>query len=260
MSIKKLTKYKFDKIDKLMEHISREHPIYMCMDIEISHSEVASFSLYPDSIPHENVLLDAFIICITWHFSDTNKVETAVIGKDMDEKPVIQKFIKAMERADFIVGHNHSHFDMGLIAARVMKYNLPPMPDIPLLDTLKLAKRHYKFLSNRLDYLGHYLGFGSKLKCTNAEWIKALKGDRKAIKKIVDYNINDVVGLQVPLWNRLLPYVINKVPSIKRWYKNRHNPICCNKKMSMYDIRHSKARGTYTRFECRRCGKRIGDK
>ena len=70
-------------------------------------------------------------------------------------------------------------------------------PTYNTIDTLKVARSKFRFNSNRLDYIGKFLGLGQK-NHTNFDLWKdiMLKNDKTAMNTMIDYCIQDVVLLE----------------------------------------------------------------
>jgi hypothetical protein len=70
-------------------------------------------------------------------------------------------------------------------------------PTYNTIDTLKIARSKFRFNSNRLDYIGKFLGLGQK-NHTNFDLWKdiMLKNCKKAMNTMIDYCIQDVVLLE----------------------------------------------------------------
>lgn len=104
---------------------------------------------------------------------------------------------EVMEEADIIVAHNGDSFDIKKANARFAVHGLTPPAPFKSVDTLKIARKHFKFDSNKLDNLGRYLGLGRKLAHTGAKlWQSCLAGDMKSWDLMRKYNAQDVLLLE----------------------------------------------------------------
>ena len=111
--------------------------------------------------------------------------------------------------ADVLVGHNIDRFDGRKSRARFIAHGLPATPPIKTIDTLKIARRVFKFDSNRLSALGEYLGLGGKATTTGWKlWEACINGDRKAWKQMGVYNKRDVELLE-QVYDKLAPWQPN---------------------------------------------------
>jgi len=118
-----------------------------------------------------------------------------------------------------------------------------------MVDTLKEARRVASFTSNRLDYLGKFLGFGGKDKTSSGLWLRVLSGCTKSIKEMVKYNKRDVDLLE-KVYLKLRPYI--KHPNV-----NRLGAACPKCGSSDLQLRGfgATANGTIKqRAQCKSCG------
>lgn len=116
--------------------------------------------------------------------------------KDCD-KALVTDLHTMMNEADVIIAHNGDAFDIKKANARFIKHGLPPVSPYKSIDTLKIARRHFKFDSNKLDSLGDYLGVGRKLPTTGKHlWFGCMNGDEKAWRLMRKYNKQDVALLE----------------------------------------------------------------
>ena len=85
------------------------------------------------------------------------------------------------------------------------------MPDFVSIDTLKQSRSGFNFNSNRLDYIGKFLGVGRKKDTGGFGLWKSvtLDNDRDALAKMVDYCEQDVRLLQ-RVHAQLIPYTKSK--------------------------------------------------
>lgn len=187
-------------------------PRILFYDIETSHNIVAKFSLREEYVNHTSILQERYIICAAWKWLGKKKIHAVAVNdfpayrkQPHDDRQVVEKLNEVLASADVIVAHNGDRFDFPWIAGRALKHALPPLPPIPSIDTLKVARRAFSLNSNRLDYLGQYLGLGGKTNTPPGLWIDVLKGSEKAIREMVAYNKRDVELLE-QVYLKLRPY------------------------------------------------------
>ena len=89
--------------------------------------------------------------------------------------------------------HNCKNFDVKMLEVRCLANGLPPLPTVQVIDTLEIAKKKFRFPSNKLDSLAAYLGIGRKIETGGIElWKKVQQGDEKALGDMVEYCEGDV--------------------------------------------------------------------
>ena len=116
-----------------------------------------------------------------------------------------------MNEADEICGQNSDKFDIKWIRTRCIFHGISMFPDYQSIDTLKLAKAGFNFNSNKLDYLGQFLGFGGKMDTGGFKIWQNIVVDNcsKSMKTMVDYCKKDVILLE-KVFNKLNPYTKHK--------------------------------------------------
>jgi uncharacterized protein YprB with RNaseH-like and TPR domain len=118
--------------------------------------------------------------------------------KDMEnDEALVNDLWKVFDEADILIGHNGDAFDIRKSNSRFLTHKLPPPSPYKTVDTLKIARRAFKFDSNKLDDLGRYLGVGRKLPNTGFNlWKGCMSGDPASWKKMLQYNAHDVELLE----------------------------------------------------------------
>lgn len=159
---------------------------------------------------------------------------------------------KILEEADYVVAHNGDAFDVRKINARFAANGLLPPSPFKTIDTLKIARKRFKFDSNKLDNLGRYLpGCGRKIPHTGAElWRSCVNGDPKAWSILRKYNTQDVRLLE-RVYERLKPWAQFDL----RPYTDAHYgcPVCLSPKVQRRGISVARSR-RYQRYQCQDCG------
>jgi hypothetical protein len=149
------------------------------------------------------------------------------------------------------VGHNSDRFDLPWLNGRFLFHKMPPLPPMRSVDTLKIAKRSFMLNSNRLDYLGKYLGVGGKTSTPAGLWLEVLKGNAKAIRTMVAYNKRDVELLE-GVFTHLLPYAPDYIN--RQFFSGVADtcPRCGSANVQRRGYHHSLTQ-SYHRFQCQAC-------
>jgi DNA polymerase III epsilon subunit-like protein len=167
-------------------------------DIEVS-ANVGLFwqSGFKLQIGTENIIKERAIICICYKWEDDKDVYYLQWDKNQCDKKLLQEFITVANTADELVGHNGDKFDLSWIRTRCLLHKIDMFPTYNTIDTLKIARSKFRFNSNRLDYIGKFLGLGQK-NHTNFDLWKdiMLKNCTKSMNTMIDYCIQDVVLLE----------------------------------------------------------------
>ncbi len=164
-------------------------PKLLFLDIETSPYLIRSWGTYEtDAL---EILEEVKVISFSYRWLGGRTVTWS--GDQHTEEQLLRHIGAVMEGADAIVAHNGEQFDMRVIRGRMLKYGMLPPKPVKIIDTLKIARKHFKLPSNRLDALGAYLGVGRKLVHTGYNlWKGVLAGDKKAWKMMRRYNAQDV--------------------------------------------------------------------
>ena len=129
-------------------------------------------------------------------------------------------------------------------------------PNYTTIDTLKIARSKFRFNSNRLDYIGKFLGLGQK-NHTNFDLWKdiMLKNDKKAMNEMIDYCIQDVVLLE-----KVHKELSNHIPA-KTHYgvifgQDRGTCPECGSDQLVKNLKRVMASGLVKiQYKCQTCGK-----
>lgn len=141
---------------------------------------------------HEDIVRDWTMLGAAWKVLGEDRVRcVSVSHKDVfNDYEVICALHKALARAEVVIGHNSDGFDIKKFNTRAVYYGLEPLQPKKQIDTIKIAKKYFKFTSNSLRYIASYLGLGDKGE--SPEWDLILAGDKKALAAMREYNKRDV--------------------------------------------------------------------
>lgn len=203
------------KQNKVLRHNlnKKRKPIFLSWDLETGANIVTAHSLFNDrGLPTSAIQQEKYIICGSWKRWGEHKVHHAIVTQSdpLNDRAVVHKIYRALCKADAIIAHYGDAFDVRTFNARAIYHGLPPLPPIVQIDTWKLARSKFKFNSNRLDYVGEYLGLGRKKATTADLWDKCREGDAKGLRKMLAYNIQDVRLLE-KVFLKLYPYCTAKI-------------------------------------------------
>jgi hypothetical protein len=110
-----------------------------------------------------------------------------------DDKELVKDLWNLLDQADIVIGHNVDAFDILKANTRFIYHDLEPPQFYRTVDTLKIARKMFKFNSNKLDDLGNFLGVGRKVKHTGVSlWFGCMSGDPDSWEVMCKYNKQDV--------------------------------------------------------------------
>lgn len=173
-------------------------------------------------------------------------------------KGMVKKAHRVMDEADFIVGWNSKGFDIPHLRTEMIVHNLTPPSPHKDIDLMLQAKRHFKFLSNRMNEVAKMLDQKGKIATGGGDlWrrLRTSKGDdlREARQLMAEYNVRDV-ALTEELHTLMSPWLsgVNLAA-----YRDVDAPICpvCESENIQYRGLARTATRSYRRFQCQACGK-----
>lgn len=232
-------------------------------DTETSHSVLAEFGLRRHGMTsHDNILQDWFMFCAAWKTLGQKKVHSVSLLDDpkafdqdiTNDRVVVEKLHEVLSSADMLVGHNIDNFDWKVFNTRCIYHGLPPVPKIRTADTYKIARRAFRFTSNRLDYIAKFLGVGAKVETEKGLWLKALAGDKKALKAMTKYCCGDVqVNEDVYLKLRPFDHMHPNLSTINDMEDTTPRCTKCNSdKLQKRGYARTNA-GVFHRYQCQNC-------
>ena len=186
-------------------------------DVETSAAMVGAFQRWNINISQAQVFKEVMILglCAKWLGSDDiieiYPLDFSKWDSDFEQKRMLQIIWNLIDKADMTITHNGQKFDHPIINAQFVKHGFPKPSPYQVIDTLRIAKRNFKFPSNGLDALGEYLGVGRKMQHSGFSlWRGCMLGEEESFKEMCDYNAQDVLLLEevyhkLKSWDHLHP-------------------------------------------------------
>lgn len=225
-------------------------------DIETSPNLVYSWNVgHKQNISYENIVRERAVICICYKWEGERTVHSLTWDSKQNDKKMLQDFIKIMNSADEVVGHNSENFDIKWIRTRCIFHGIEMFPNYGSLDTLKKSRGRFRFNSNRLDYINKYLGGKGKVSTGFGLWVAVMQNDEDALAKMVRYCKNDVKILE-DVYHKLAPYITNHVHHGVINGKPKHScPECGSFNCSLSKRRVTASGIIKVQLQCQDCGK-----
>lgn len=177
-------------------------------------------------------------------------------AKDLEnEKAMLQGIWDLLDEADIVVGHNVKAFDIKRLNARFIIHDMGKPSSFRMIDTLTIARKHFSFSSNKLEYLAKVL------KCSNLKmtkrifsgfelWRECLARNPKAWAEMEKYNKQDVIVLE-EVYKKLIPW--DNSINFSVFYGGED--VCgCGSKEWRNKGTVTTNTGIYTRYKCKKCG------
>ena len=189
------------------------------------------------------------LLCFAYKWKG-GKTKVLSLRTHKTEEKLVKELWKLFNEADLLVAHNGISFDTKKSNALFLRHKLPPPSPYKQIDTKVVAKKYFRFDSNKLDDLGDILGLGRKVQTGGFDlWLGCMKNEKKSWLLMEKYNKQDVDLLE-KIYNRMLPYVEN-IPQVKKDYG-----VCpsCGSNNLQSRGRWSYLTGDYKRLQCQSCG------
>jgi len=244
---------------------SRTGPKVLLFDIETAPILASVWGLWDQNVGLNQIQRDWFVLSFSAKWLDSKKIIYADQrdAKDIEnDKELLKKIWALLDEADIVVGQNSNKFDIKKLNARFILNGLKPPSSYKKIDTLVLAKRHFAFTSNKLEYLSDKLCTKfKKLKHANFPgfelWKQCLAGNKAAWNEMKRYNERDVLALE-ELYLKLAPWDTSINFDL---YNSDTVPTCtCGSKQFTKNGYHYTATGKFQRFKCIKCGAETRDK
>lgn len=179
-----------------------------------------------------------------------------------DDKKLLVKIWKLLDEADVVITQNGKSFDHKKLNARFILNGMQPPSSFRYIDTLILAKKHFAFTSNKLEYMSDKLCTKYK-KLKHSEfggfelWKACLAGNIKAWKEMERYNKHDVLSLE-ELYTKLIPWDNNLNFNVYS-DSSDHKCTCGSKDFVKRGFFYTNS-GKYQRYKCVKCGSETRDR
>jgi hypothetical protein len=240
-------------------------PKILLLDIETAPILGYVWSLWDQNIALNQIHSDWYVLSwgAKWRHEKTTMYMDQRHSKNIeDDRAILYGIWKLLDQADIIVTQNGKKFDQKKLNARFIINGMKPPSSYKHIDTLVLAKKHFGFTSNKLEYMADKICKKYKKlkhdKFSGFElWKECLKGNTRAWNEMKKYNIHDVLSLE-ELYTHLLPWD-NSVNF--NLYNNELVTKCtCGSEDFILNGFFYSATGKFQRYKCNSCGSEIRTK
>lgn len=174
-------------------------PRVLYFDIERSLMTMYGYELAVKSgyIDKRMIRSEAYIICWAAGWIGGKTIKSACVTQQeavrRDDRRILAELWDLMDQADIITGHNMIGFDYKKVNNRFLVHGMGTPIVHKALDTLKLARKHFPFESNSLEYISTHLGGKPKQDVKLEDWIRIVEsGDAATLRKVERYCKGDV--------------------------------------------------------------------
>jgi RNase_H superfamily len=231
------------------------------VDIETAPFESLTWGIWDQNIGLNQIQKETSILSYAWKWLGSKQViyeDTSGHGPKSvrDDRKLLASLWTLLDAADIVVAQNGVAFDVKRINSRMVMEGLPPYSPIRIIDTKLVAKKHFAFSSNRLEWLGKYLAGQTKYKHSKFEgmelWVECLKDNPEAWKEMKKYNIIDTQVCE-KVYLALRPWM-DQHPNLGAYTSDSTTicPKCGSKHLQARGTRYLQ-QGAYQRYQCQKC-------
>ena len=236
----------------------------MVLDIETKPLEAYVWGLWNNDVPLNMVKSDWCVLswAAKWLGSDEVMYLDQRDAEDIeDDKDILEVIWELLDEADIVLHQNGKRFDIPKLNARFIVHGMQPPSSFRHIDTKILAKRHFKFTSNKLEYMTNLLTEKKKLKHSKfpgfSLWKECMRGNEEAWDEMQAYNEMDILSLE-ELYYKLAPW--DSTLNFSVYHDGLDSTCSCGntkfKKAGFYYTNAAK----YQKYKCTNCGREVRDK
>lgn len=250
--------YVLERSKKLIT--KKEGPRILVFDIETAPNVAYTWGMWQQNIGLNQFLHDWYVL--SWSAKWVG--EDYVMYEDkreswhtQDDYDILASIWHLLDEADIVVTQNGKKFDVKKLNARFVQHGFKPPSSYKHIDTLMIAKRHFGFTSNKLEYMTDKLCKKyKKLKHGKFPgmqlWTECLKGNPEAWDEMEEYNKYDVLSLE-ELAFILAPWS-NQLPNLDLYYNDNDNHCLCGS-TEWIDAGYAYTNlSKFAKFKCSSCG------
>jgi hypothetical protein len=257
------SKSKFKRYDA-----PKGQPKVLIFDIETAPMKAWVWGLWENNVSLNMVAADWHVL--SWSAKWLGSPDTQVMYQDQrsktnveDDKELLQGIWELLDEADIVVTQNGKSFDQKKLQARFLLNKMQPHSSYKHIDTKLIAKKHFAFTSNKLEYMSDKLCQKYK-KLKHKEfpgfemWDECMKGNLKAWKEMEVYNKHDVLALE-ELYNILMPWEGSAV-NFNLYTDDEVNTCKCGSTSFYKNGFYYTNVGKFQKHKCKQCGAESRDR
>lgn len=234
-------------------------PKVLLVDIETAPVLGYVWALWDQNVGLNQIKTDWYILSWSAKWLGDPKVMYAdqrAAANLEDDKALLRGVWKLLDEADVVIWQNGRNFDHKKLNARFILNGMQPPSSYKHIDTLEIAKRHFGFTSNKLEYMS------SKL-CTKYKkqdhkkfpgfemWKECLSGNIDAWKAMEKYNRYDVLALE-ELYTKLRPW--DNSVNFNLWTESNTSVCKCGSQSFQRRGYAVTSAGKFQKYRCNQCG------
>lgn len=225
-------------------------------DVETLPAEVYTWNLFPKYVGTEQVISGTGFLSWAGKFLNDDKVYSDILTSEealeKDDERITKSCWDFLAKCDVVIGHNILEFDAKVVRTFFLKHDLPPLKYV-MVDTLKIAKRNFRFDSNKMGFINRRLGIREKIENEGFPlWRKCREGEQEALATMLEYNIGDIQATE-DLFYVLRPYAHASFNvALYNEIEEAQCPVCGSTDLTDEGFYYTPA-GKWTSVRCNNC-------
>lgn len=233
-------------------------PNILTLDIETAPLKVYAWGLWDQNTGVNQIDTEWSILAVCAKFLHQKDVlYKDCRGEPLNDLELLAYVHKLLNAADIVVTQNGLGFDIKKLNARFVAEGFPPYSPVRHIDTKLVAKKHFGFTSNRLEWMGKHIAGEKKSehkKFPGFElWSECLKDNLAAWKEMEKYNKQDVLSTE-KLYLKMRPWIEGH-PNVATYSDGAQHacPKCGSTHVQSRGVATTQF-GRYIRYQCVDCG------
>lgn len=226
----------------------------LLIDIETSPNIAHVWGLFKQNVGLNQLMDSSRTMCFAAKWLGDTKVIFHKEKSGGDNLAAVDAAWELLDEADAVIHYNGARFDIPTLNKEFVQRSYTPPAPYKQIDLLQVAKKRFRFPSNKLDYVARAFNIDGKVKHIGHElWVKCMAGDKKAWEMMKEYNVQDV-NLLEEVYERMLPWISNH-PN-HALFSDGSEMVCTNcgsVSLQSRGVAHTKIM-SYRRYWCTECG------
>ena len=223
----------------------------LLLDIETAPNKAYVWGLFKQNVALNQLEASSYTLCWSARWVGEGVTHFASV-QHRGARKMLRRIHGLLDEAEAVVHFNGLKFDIPTLNKEFVRHRMLPPSPYKQIDLYRVAKRVFRFESNKLEFIAKALGLKEKLKHEGFTlWTKCMAGDAEAWKRMETYNRGDVDTLG-ETYERILPWITHH-PNLSALT----DTTCCPKCGSLkFQARGEVLTTTlrYRRYQCKSCG------
>ena len=178
----------------------------LALDIETSPSICYTWTLFDNRIGVDQVVEPARMICFSARWLDQDQ---CMFFSEFhhNRSEMIRKAHELLSECDVLLTFNGKSFDNKHLQREFLLAGLSPPEPYQHIDLYLVARRQFRFLSNKLQHIATQLGLEGKVQHSGFNlWKRCLANDPDAWEEMKEFVFGTVMCL-IEMYEKLLPWI-----------------------------------------------------